>query len=488
MIARPSGNRQMQDITLLPATRLAEDLRNGTFSSRQVLSAFLEKIARLNTHWNAIVSLRTEADILAEADAADADLAAGKWHGPLHGLPIAVKDLALTKGLRTTFGSPLFADFVPEQDSLVVERMRSAGAIIIGKTNVPEGGLGSHTYNEVFGLTRNAWDSTKSAGGSSGGAAVAVALRILPFADGSDMGGSLRNPAAFNGVFGLRPSLGRVPLWPRADAFWSQHVTEGPIARTAGDLFLMLSVMSGPDPRVPLSLADDISDWQQKLDVDLKGRRICVFSDLPRAMSFETGILDLCRSAVDRFALAGADVVEVELGIDWEAVWTAFKVQRQFSLGHRYGAAFADPDRRRLMKPELIWEIESSRKLTVADLQSALETRTALYDRFVELQDTFDYLSMPTAQAFPFPADQHWPKEIDGVRMDSYHRWMQVVTAGTLSSCPSLNIPAGYKDGLPMGVQLIGRRWGDLSLLQAARTYEKLVPYLEDLPPVLRPQ
>lgn len=487
MIAGTSKDGQMQDITLLSATSLAENLKKGTISSRQAVSAFLEKIARLNTHWNAIVSLRSEADILAEADLADRDLAMGKWHGPLHGLPIAVKDLALTKGLRTTFGSPLFADFVPEHDSLIVERMRAAGAIIIGKTNVPEGGLGSHTYNEVFGLTRNAWDPTKSGGGSSGGAAVAVALRMLPFADGSDMGGSLRNPAAFNGVFGLRPSLGRVPFWPRSDAFWSQHVTEGPIARTASDLLLLLSVISGPDARVPLSLTDDISDWHQKLDVNLKGRKISVFTDLPHAMNFENGIIDLCRTAIDRLSQAGVEVVEIESGIDWEAVWTAFKVQRQFSLGHRYGEAFANPDRRKLMKPELIWEIESSQKLTIADLHRSIETRTALYDRFLELQGTFDYLSMPTAQAFPFPADQHWPKEINGVQMDSYHRWMQVVTAGTLSSCPSLNIPVGYKDGLPMGVQLIGRRWGDLSLLQAARTYEKLVTYLEDLPPILRP-
>lgn len=474
------------NITNLPATILVDRIRKGKLSSRQVVSAFLENIARLNPDWNAIVSLRDEADILVEADLADHDLANGKWHGPIHGLPIAVKDLALTKGLRTTFGSPLYRDFVPDHDSLIVERMRAAGGLVIGKTNVPEGGLGSHTYNRVFGLTRNAWDPTKSAGGSSGGAAVAVALRLLPFADGSDMGGSLRNPAAFNGIFGLRPSLGRVPFWPRTDAFWSQHVTEGPIARSAADLTLLLSVLAGPDARVPLSLTDDISDWHRRLDVDMQGKKIAWLADLPRAMPFEDGITDLCRSSLDCFMEAGVEIVEIDSGLNWEAIWTAFKIQRQFSIGRRFEEAFEDPRRRRLMKPELIWEIECSKKLTMTDLHKSVETRTHLYDRFMTLHQTFDYLSMPSAQVFAFPSELHWPTEIDGIQMDSYHRWMQVVTAGTLSGCPCLSVPAGYKGGLPMGVQLIGRRWDDLSLLQAARTYEKLVDYLRDLPPVLQ--
>ncbi len=473
------------DICMRGARELATLIRSREISSREVVSAFLARIETLNPRFNAIVSMVDRDAVLASADAADRAVARGDSLGALHGLPQAIKDTAPVKGLRSTFGSPLFADHVPDVDAIVAERIRAAGAIFIGKTNVPEFGLGSHTYNAVFGRTGNAWNPGRSAGGSSGGAATAVALRLLPMADGSDMGGSLRNPAAFNHVLGFRPSQGRVPQWPREDAFFRQLVTEGPIARSADDLALLLSVMCGPDERVPLSLDSRVPDWHDQLACDLRGRRIAWLGDLGGHLAFEPGILELCTSALDGLADAGIEWEPVLPRFDWERLWQAFVVLRQVSIdGARMGSAYDHPESRRLMKPELQWEIEQCRALSVAQVQRALEVRTAWYDCLLELFKRFDHVALPSAQVFPFPIEWDWPRAIAGRPMDSYHRWMEVVVPGTMSGCPVVSLPAGFgPGGLPMGLQIFGRPRADLSVLQLTAAHEQVAPWMKLLPP-----
>lgn len=471
----------------IPGRKIAQMIRTRAVSSREVTCAFLAQIDRLNPEYNAIVSQVSREQVLNQADAADAAVARGERLGALHGLPQAIKDTAVTKGIPSTFGSPLFADYLPLQDGIMAERMRAAGAIFIGKTNVPEFGLGSHTYNPVFGPTRNAWNPDYSAGGSSGGAAVALALRMLPLADGADMGGSLRNPAAFNNVLGFRPSQGRVPLWPRKEAFLAQLVTEGPMARNASDLALLLSVQAGHDRRVPLSSPKDTPDWGDQLDVELKGRRIAWLGDLSGYLPVEPQILGLCETALQQLESAGLHVQKIAPDFDWKRIWRAFVVLRQFSIGINQQAAYDNPQTRALMKPELQWEVEQCGRLGVADVQTALVDRTAWYDLLLSLFDDYDYLALPTAQVFPFPVEQTWPREINERVMDSYHRWMEVVTPGTLSGCPIVSVPVGFSEtGLPMGMQLMGRPQADLSVLQITRLYEQITPWLAMQPPSVR--
>ncbi|HUN49762.1 MAG TPA: amidase, partial [Candidatus Sulfotelmatobacter sp.] len=422
-------------------------------------------------------------ELLAEADAADAAVARGDSLGPLHGLPHAIKDLALTKGLRTTYGSPLFADFIPTVDTVSVERIRRAGVVLIGKTNTPEMGLGSHTYNPVFGITRNAYDPAKSAGGSSGGAAAALALRLLPVADGSDMGGSLRNPAAFNNVFGLRPSQGRVPYAPVADGYFSQLSTDGPMARSIADLALLLSVQAGYDARAPLSLDGEGAALVQGLEADPRGRRLAWLGDLGGHLPFEPGILELCKQGLALLGDLGCTVEPAAPDFDWEKLWQAFVAIRQFNVGGRYRALYDDPAKRTRLKPEMQWEIEHGKRLGALEVFAAAEVRTAWYNRALELFRTYDGLLLPTAQVFPFTAETHWPDRINGKAMDSYHRWMEVVVPGTLSGCPVISVPVGFSAaGLPMGMQIIGRPRGERALLQLARAYEQVCPWLSVLP------
>ena len=474
----------MTDLCALGAAELVATMRAREVSSREVVGAFLARIDTLNPSFNAIVSRRRDSEVLAEADKADRALLAGDDVGPLHGLPHAIKDTADTAGLRSTYGSPLFADHVPDEDGLAVGRVRRAGAIVIAKTNVPEFGLGSHTYNPIFGATGNAWNPAFSAGGSSGGAAVAVAQRMLPMADGSDLGGSLRNPAGWNNVFGLRPSQGRVPSWPRSDAFFAQLVTEGPIARHAADLALLLRVQSGEHVRAPLSLSNAL-DASRPLDVDLRGRRVGWLGDLRGHLPMESGVLATCETALKLVADEGLTVDTLTPAFDWTRLWRAFVVLRQFSLGSDFAAAFGDPALRALMKPELQWELTEALALTVADVQQAVVVRTAWYDSVLSLFDGFDYLALPSAQIFPFPIEQTWPTEIAGRTMDSYHRWMEVAVPATLSGCPAISIPAGFggDSTLPIGLQMIGRPRDDYSLLELARWWERTAPWTQLAPP-----
>ncbi len=471
------------DICRLGVGALVKAIRHRHVSVAEVMGAYLDHIDRVNPTYNAIISLRPRDELLDEAQAADAALARGEGQGALFGVPQAIKDLAATRGLRTTYGSPLFADFVPEADAVIVERARRAGAIIIGKTNTPEFGLGSNTYNTVHGITRNAYDPGRISGGSSGGSAVALALRLLPVADGSDMGGSLRNPAAFNNVFGFRPSQGRVPYAPTLDGFYGQMGTEGPMARSVDDLAILLSVQAGYDARAPLSLDDAGYRFEDRLARETRGLRIAWGADLGGHLAIEPGILELCRGALDIFAGLGVQVEEALPRFDFERLWQAFTVLRQSALIGKLGPVFNDPARRDLLKPEAQWEVEHGLKLSAADVQRAGEARMAWYHAMLALFQDHDFLALPTAQVFPFPTDRHWPGEIAGRRMDSYHRWMEVVAGATMAGCPAISVPVGFgPDGLPMGMQLIGRPRADLAVLQLARAYEDACPWVAVAP------
>ena len=471
----------MSELTDLAGYELAAAIRDGEASCRDVMQAFLDRIEKLNPRHNAIVSLRDGDDLLREADRCDLELVRKGNDGAtlpfLFGMPQAIKDVVPTAGIRTTFGSPLMKDFVPAADALLVQRAKAAGGIVIGKTNTPEFGLGSHTFNEVFGATRNAFDVTKSAGGSSGGAAVALATRMLPVADGSDTMGSLRNPSGWNNVFALRPSQGRVPAWPAQDAWLTQFGTEGPMARTVRDLALLLDVQAGYDARVPLSLASAPS-FAARLgaaEARAAGRpRIGWLGDLDGYLPFEPGVLDVCAQGLARLADIGCTVEPRPLGFAPERIWDAWLTLRHWMMSDRLAPYLAKPGGRELIKPEALWEHDQGATLTATQVMAASVERTAFYQHVLALFEQVDFLALPTAQVWPFDVTERWPKQIAGRAMDTYHRWMEVVVIATFAGLPAASVPVGFSaTGLPMGMQLIGRPRGDLDVLRLARDYER---------------
>jgi amidase len=460
--------------TDLSASALSAAIHAGQLSCRELMSATLARIAAVNPVHNAIVSLRDGDALLREADACDAELARGASRGWMHGLPQAIKDLAPTTGLRTTLGSPLMREFVPEQDGLMVRRMKAAGCIVIAKTNTPEFGLGSHTFNEVFGVTRNAFDPTKSAGGSSGGAAVAVATGMLSVADGSDFMGSLRNPAGWNNIFGLRPSQGRVPMFPAPDVWVTQLGTEGPMGRTVEDVARLLDVQAGPDARVPLSLAKHASFAEGLDGLDAKTVRIGWLGDMGGHLPMAPGILDVCEQALRRLQGIGCAVDPAALGYPPDAVWQAWLVWRRWLVAARIAPFLQKPSNRALIKPEALWEHDQAAGLTGAQVLHASAQRSAFYQHLLTLFERFDVLALPTAQVWPFDVALRWPTHIAGREMDTYHRWMEVVIYATFAGLPCISVPAGFNaDGLPMGLQLIGKPQGEGALLRLARSYEQ---------------
>lgn len=468
------------DILAMTAVDLAAAIRRRDLSSREVMAAHLARVDALNPRFNAIVSRVNDDRLLREAAAQDEEAAKGRFRGALHGFPHAVKDTAPAKGIAHTQGSPLLRDNIAAADSLVVGRMRAAGAIFTGKTNVPEFALGSHSFNPVFGVTRNAYDPRKSAGGSSGGAAVALALRMMPLADGSDFGGSLRNPAAWNNVFGFRPSFGRVPSAPSSDVFGQTFATSGPMARTVRDTALLLSVQAGPDPRAPFSLKDDPSVFAKPLDREWKGKRIGWLGDLGGALPMEPGVLDTCEKALAAFRAIGMIVEAATLDEPADAMWRTAVTLRYGSVGPDL-IDFADkPEQRARMKPEALWEVEGYRKLTAIEITQAQMGRTRIYEAFRKAFATFDFLILPTAQVFPFDTDLRWPAEIAGRKMDSYHRWMEVTLPVTMAGLPALSVPAGFGGAhkLPMGMQIIGPTYADLAVLQVGHAYEQASPWI----------
>lgn len=462
------------NITELPAHKLSLAIHAREVSCREVMQAFLARIHAVNPRYRALVSLQSAESLLQQAGARDAQLARGQSLGWMHGMPQAIKDLVNTAGIATTLGSPLMRNFVPQQDALMVQRMKAAGCIVIGKSNTPEFGLGSHTFNEVFGATGNAYDPTRSAGGSSGGAAVALALRLLPVADGSDFMGSLRNPAGWNNVFGMRPSQGRVPQWPATDVWVSQLGTEGPMGRSVQDVARLLAVQSGFDSRVPLSLNDD-ADFTQPLDgFDCKKVRIGWLADLDGYLPMEDGILPVCEQGLRRFAALGCAVQPSALGTAPEPVWQAWLLWRRALVASRIAPLLTNPKNREQIKPEALWEYEQAGQLSGTDFMRASVQRTAFYEHMLTLFENHDFLALPVSQVWPFDISERWPQQIKGVAMDTYHRWMEVVIYATFAGLPCISVPVGFDArGLPMGLQLIGKPRGDFELLQLAHAYEQ---------------
>ena len=457
----------------MSALALSKAIHSKQVSCREVMQAYLNQIETHNLDSNAIVSLAPQEALLAQADERDAQLARGESMGWMHGLPQAVKDLLDVQGFRTSQGSPLTPLTPAGKDGLMAARMRAAGCIMIGKTNTPEFGLGSHTFNEVFGATRNAWDPSKTAGGSSGGAAVALAQRMLPVADGSDFMGSLRNPAGWNHVFGMRPSQGRVPRPSLPDVFIAQLGTEGPMARSVSDMAMLLSTQAGYDARAPLSIQESGAAFAQSLDASMKGKRVGWLGNLNGYLPMESGVLEVCQDALKVLETTGCSVDTTSLGMQPEEIWDAWLVWRKALAGASTGAYAHLPNWREKVKPEAQWEYDQSLDLTGTQLMKASAARTRYYQSMIDLFESFDVLAIPAAQVWPFDIKERWPQNIAGRSMDTYHRWMEVVIYPTFAGLPAISVPAGFNaQGLPMGLQLIGKPKGDFELLQVAHAYE----------------
>ena len=462
-------------ITRRPARVLLADMAQGRLTAERLMEATLDRIGEVNGEVNAIVGLREPDDLLAEARESDR----ADTRGPLHGLPIAVKDLVNVRGLLSTMGTEALRDHVPEADDLIAARMRAAGAILIGKTNTPEFGLGSHTFNPVWGATKNPYDLTRSCGGSSGGAAVALATGMLALADGSDMMGSLRNPAAWNNVYGFRPSFGRVADAPGVgDLFLHQLSTLGPMARSPEDMALLLDVISGQDPRAPLSITSEpVGELQA---ADLSTARIGWLGDWGGAFPMEEGILALGEAALQVFTELGAEVHTVSPPFPADAMWEAWVTLRNFSVAAKLGPLLDDGAS---LKETAVWEIEEGRKLSAMEVHAASVVRSDWFRAAADLFETFDALILPSAQIWPFDVTLDYPREIGGQAMDTYHRWMQVVIPISLLGLPSVALPAGFGgNGLPMGIQLWGARGNDARLLGMAAAYHARTRWPEERP------
>ncbi|WP_151636155.1 amidase [Noviherbaspirillum aerium] len=456
-----------QDIFYMSATAMAYAIREGQLSARDVMQAHLGRIEQVNPKVNAIVTLHAE-QALAAAAAADEAQAQGKPLGPLHGLPVAHKDLLPTRGMRTTYGSKVHEHNVPKYSALIVERQQQAGAISIGKTNTPEFGAGSQTFNAVFGATRNPYDLSKTCGGSSGGSAVALATGMVALADGTDMGGSLRCPANFCNIVGLRPSVGRVPQVPALDG-WDTLSVSGPMARSVEDLALYLSVIAGPDARDPLAIAEDGARFRASLKQDMKGARI--------AFAPTMGGLP-----VDKRVVAAIEVqrrVFEDLGCVVEDAWPdmrdahdIFMTLRAYAFESGLGAVMDQHPG--VLKDTVVWNIEEGRKLSASKLARASKLRTALFKRMHEFMQRFDFLVLPVNQVPPFPIDQPYVTEIDGVTMESYIDWMRSCYLITATGHPALSVPCAFtEDGLPVGLQIVGRHQGEMALLRMGYAFEQ---------------
>ena len=470
----------MTDLTALSATALSTLIAARQASAVEVMTAHLDRIEKVNPAINAVISLRPRDVLLAEAKAADNSPRKG-W---LHGLPMAVKDLALVQGIRSTSGSPIFADLIPDEDDLLAASLRAAGAILIGKTNTPEFGLGSHSFNPVFGVTHNPYDLSRSAGGSSGGAAAALAARLVPVADGSDMMGSLRNPAAFCNVYGLRPSYGLVPADPVGDTFLHQLSTNGPMGRTVEDVARLLETLAHPDARLPHSRAPE--PFAADLDADPKGARIGWLGDWGGAYPLEPGITALCETALETFTALGAHVEPVAPPFPAAKLWDAWIMLRSFAIAGGMAPLHANPETRALLKPEMIWEIERGLALSAMEVHRASILRSQWFATLADLFQTHDALVLPSAQVWPFPVGWRYPETINGQPMDTYHRWMEVVIPVSLVGLPALAIPAGFgANGLPMGMQLFGPRGADRAILRLGQAYHRATDWPGRHPPAL---
>ena len=476
--ATPLMASNAPDICFLSAVEMAGLIRKKKLSAREAMTAHLKQIERVNPRVNAIVTLVAER-ALENARKADEAQAHGAPLGPLHGLPIAHKDLVETAGILTTFGSPIFRDNVPERDAILVESIRKAGAILLGKTNTPEFGAGSQTFNAVFGSTRNPHDLTKTCGGSSGGAATAVACGMLPFADGSDSGGSLRNPPAFCGVVGLRPSPGRVASAARGNP-WLTIGVSGPVARNVPDLALLLSAMAGPDPRSPISIMEPGSRFTANLGRSFKGVRVAWFRDMG-GLPFDRRILETVNAQRRVFENLGCIVEEAEP--DWTGAHEGYDILRAW--GYLVNQGQHVRLHRELVKDTVIWEVERGQKLSASDIARAHALRADAWDKMRIFQEKYEYLITPTTQVLPFDVNQPYPTQIEGVKMSTYIEWQKSCILISALENPALSIPCGFTgDGLPVGLQIIGRHRDDWSVLQLANAYEQATPTLRRRPAI----
>jgi amidase len=455
------------ELCFMTARELAQKIRQRELSAAEVMEAHLRQIEQVNPTVNAVVTLLPER-AMDGARAADAALANGKTVGPLHGLPIAHKDLVDTAGIRTTRGSPLFADNVPTVDALIVERLRGAGAITIGKTNTPEFGAGSQTFNSVFGATLNPYDTTRTCGGSSGGAAVALACGMIPIADGSDTGGSLRNPAAFCNVVGFRTSPGRVPVWPKSTG-WFTYSVQGPMARTVGDAALMLSAIAGPDARSPIAIAEPGSKFAGSLERGFRGTRIAWSRDFG-GIPIDRRVTATLEANRHVFEEMGCIVEEGEP--DFTDADEVFKLWRAWAFELGYTDLIRD--HRDQIKKTVIWNAEEGLKITGPQLARAEAKRTELYHRVRQFMERYEFMIMPVTQVPAFPVTQEYVTEIEGVQMGTYIDWMQSCYFITVTGLPAISVPCGFTpEGLPIGIQIVGRHQDDLGVLQMAHAFEQ---------------
>lgn len=467
------------DICFMTAHELAQRIRRKELSAVEVMRAHLAQIERINPKVNAIITLTTE-QALADARKADEAFAHGDAPGVLHGLPVAHKDLVDTRGIRTTYGSPIYSNHVPEEDALIVTRLKRAGAITLGKTNIPEFGAGSQTFNPVFGATLNPYDPTKTCGGSSGGAAVALACGMVPIADGSDMGGSLRNPAAFCNVVGFRPSVGRVPTWPAKNA-WNSLSVDGPMVRTVGDVALMLSALAGPDACAPLSINEPGDVFSQPLERDFSQSRVAWLNEIA-GMPFDRRI----RAAVDAhrktFESFGCAVVDATF--DWSDADAIFKTLRAQAFVTNLHEEYRQ--HRDKLKDTIVWNYEQGLRLTVQDITQADLKRTQLFQRAHRFMQNYEFLVLPVTQVPPFDVAQPFVTEIEGVEMSSYIDWMRSCYFVSVLGHPAISVPCGFTpEGLPVGLQIIGRFRDDFGVLQLAHAFEQATQFWRRRPPVV---
>jgi len=468
-----------QDICFLSAIELENLIRKKELSAREVMESHLLQIEQVNPKVNAIVTFLPE-QAMEQAKAADEALARGKAIGPLHGLPIAHKDLVLTKGIRTTYGSLAFKDFIPQEDEIIVERLRNAGAINIGKTNVPEFGAGSQTYNEVFGETLNPYDPSKTCGGSSGGAAVALACGMIPIADGSDLGGSLRNPANFCNVVGFRPSPGRVPVWPDFVGWYPLSV-EGPMARTVQDTALMLSAIAGPDPRAPISITEPGNLFSKPLERGFKNVRIAWSPDLG-ILPVDPRVTEVIEKQHHVFEDMGCRVEKS--APDFTDADEVFKIWRAWRMELALSEML--PAHQDQLKDTVIWNIEEGMKLSGPQIGQAERRRTELYHRVRQFMETYEFFILPVSQVLPFDVKQRYVTEINSIKMGTYIDWMKSCYFISVTGLPAISVPCGFTpDGLPVGIQIVGRHQDDFGVLQLAYAFEQATEFWKRRPPVV---
>jgi len=466
------------EICFLSAVEMARMIRSGEISAREVMEAHLRQIELVNPKVNAIVTLVAE-QALENAKGADETQARGGLQGPLHGLPVAHKDLFETKGIRTTYGSPLFKDNVPNQDAIIIERIREAGAITVGKTNTPEFGVGSQTFNPIFGATLNPYDLSKTCGGSSGGSAVALACGFVPIADGTDMGGSLRNPAAFCNVVGLRPAPGRVPCQAQGLAWLTLNVA-GPMARTVADVALFLSAIAGPDPRCPISIAEPGDRFARGLERSFKGIRIAWFRDLG-GIPFDSRVRAVVDSNIKVFEDLGCLVEQAEP--DFADIDEVFKMLRAWAFEAEYGDRVKKD--RSQFKDTILWEVDRGAKLTGPEMSRAEAKHSLLWSRFQTFLEKYDYFVLPVTQVPPFAVCQSYVTEIAGVKMETYIDWMKSCYFISAFGNPAISVPCGFTpERLPVGLQIVGRHQDEWSVLQMAHAFEQATQVALRKPPI----